>query len=170
MYDPRRGKYGFRFSDRITSANRKALLGVDLPVHEEAFYWTPNMPELVVKQCHVVRRALESKNYEPLASVDSLDISTQGRRLTFVRSSRGDLVTLPTINTILYKGWDTSTFSLGKAGGGNFLSKRDRWVLSKLNEDAVIKWRKALEVGFDRFKRLGLHTKSTLMSTQPYYL
>ncbi len=167
------GQYAFRFSDDFTKRNRKGSLNKDLAVTDEFFYWSGDLPELLIKQCHVIKNKLETL---PNNFVDPHTIDVhKGTQVTSVYSKQHQRVSIQTINTWLY-GWDNTTFSVGKPDGNFAISQLDLWVKKYLNEDVVKKWEKARDFGKTIYQRYwettvkNSLTRNALLSTKPYFL
>ena len=92
--------------------------------YDELFYWTPDLPEIVVKQAHTVQRFVETCNmhefYEHKKSPYGYNKNIK------------QWVTHDAVKQIIYPRWDTSTFCNGKSptGASNYLvySPRDAWL------------------------------------------
>lgn len=87
--------------------------------YDELFYWTPDLPEITVKQSHIVKRFL-----------------TTCHDLSFYQDSATPFGYNPTINKyldsktfkkLIYPNWNINTFSSGKTPNKIF-SVRDQWL------------------------------------------
>lgn len=173
---PKEKRYGFTFNDHVLASNRQTFYYPDLPFTYEEFYWTVDMPELVIKQVNMVKDRLSAL---PKDYVDPFKINKKSNRASFTMNHNGSLVSLPIISQWLYD-WDPHTFSVGKSGN-QFLNDKDAWVRTKLEEEPVRKWRKVLGLGYSYFGRLKHHNLErhnwkllsknwTLVLSRPYFL
>jgi hypothetical protein len=105
------------------------------PSHnDEAFYWTPDMPELACKQAHVVKRYVANFSH---TSVDNLNVFTQDRakQLTdkkilsfpFVSNNTKYHMTTQGLHSLIYPYWDHNTVVTPKPPSPFFGSK-DVWL------------------------------------------
>ena len=86
--------------------------------YDELFYWTPDMPELVVKQAHTLLRFVETCDIPHF-------YQTKSNRYGYNKRLRKYL-TSEAAKTVLYPTWDPNTYCNGKASSMVF-SERDRW-------------------------------------------
>jgi hypothetical protein len=86
--------------------------------YDELFYWTPDMPELIVKQAHTLLKFVETCDMQEFYQ-DKPNRYGYNRRLN-------KYVTSAAAKIILYPKWDPTTFVNGKPS--NFIySERDAW-------------------------------------------
>ena len=92
--------------------------------YDELFYWTPDLPEIVVKQAHTVQRFVETCN---MPYFYSANCSPYGYNKNIKM-----WITHDAIKEIIYPRWDPTTFTNGKSptGAVNYLvySPRDEWL------------------------------------------
>jgi hypothetical protein len=86
--------------------------------YDELFYWTPDMPELVVKQAHTLLRFVETCDIPHF-------YQTKSNRYGY-NKRLGKYLTSEAAKTVLYPTWDPNTYCNGKASSMVF-SERDRW-------------------------------------------
>lgn len=112
-------RYCMRFIDML-DISVKSIAGTN-PYVDECFYWTPDMPEIVIKQAHVIKRYLEHSTPDtPFMSYEKSDLAFReynGRKLWL--SNHG-------MHRLIYPGWDINTFSAGKSPSIIY-SARDDW-------------------------------------------
>jgi hypothetical protein len=173
-------KYCFMFNDLLITRLRKQMLG-RFPVHDEFFYWTKTLPELVIKQCHVIKVFLDNLAPSYIDSLISSSDIENNQRKTFIRSKNDNLVSLRNINKVLY-GWNPNTFSLGKPLGiknNPLLNELDAWAVKRMNEDAILNWKKIRDFAWQRLNCLTTRhvekqnsrlNTTNLMLTQPYFI
>lgn len=114
------GKFIFRFLDTFWQ-NVSAISGKH-PYTEEFFYWTPDLPEIAIKQGHVI------KNYLSLPNVKNLPFVTTEKSDLAWREIEGKKYWLSVhgVHTLVYPKWDITTFSVGKSPS-SVISPRDSW-------------------------------------------
>jgi len=86
--------------------------------YDELFYWTPDMPKLVVKQAHTLLRFVETCDIPHFYQTKSNRYGYNKRLNKYLTSE--------TAKTVLYPTWDPNTYCNGKASSMVF-SERDRW-------------------------------------------
>ena len=126
------GKFIFNFMDFHSQGSVDSIAG-KASYTDEFFYWTPDMPEISIKQAHMIKNYLNSR----------ADVTT----LPFVSTHKSGLVykvvdgvkywlSVDGVNTIIYPNWDINTFSVGKPPS-IILSPRDYWVLELEDSNPV---------------------------------
>jgi len=113
----------------------------DLTHIDEAFYWTPDMPELACKQAHVVKKYIA--NFSP-AQLDNLNVVDQAhapnlreRKMLSVPITCGNTVynlTIRGLNNLIYPYWDHNTVVTPKPPSPFFGSK-DMWLRADSAQD-----------------------------------
>jgi len=109
----------------------------------EYFYWTPDMPELVIKQCHII------KNYMKKYIIDYKNICSKNKE-TFQRKKYNDIIQPLIYNKYVKQevGKKRPYFSVPQNNGVNFLqAPKQQWFLSKefKNKHYVKIWRSGLD-------------------------
>jgi hypothetical protein len=119
------GKHFFVFSDNIDNTvgpyvQKKYHQGW----YDELFYWTPDMPQLAIKQAHVLKNYVEScideSQFEPKSDTK---FQTGGYSKRFDGYLKDAYV-----KTAIYPKWSNDIFCNGKAGSMTY-SQRDRWFI-----------------------------------------
>jgi hypothetical protein len=133
------GRYCHRFLD---IPSQFIIIGSDVPV--ESFFWSADLPELLIKQCHVVKRYLEhatptsnfiSKNNTGFACKDY-----NGSTLWLTNHGVHDLI---------YPTWDVDTFTVGKDPYTVF-GKRDEWFWREKNFIPYQNWHKRMSYAWSK--------------------
>jgi hypothetical protein len=150
------GKYTFKFIDFIDCAATVSSMAGQQPWTDELFYWTPDMPEIMIKQGHIIKRYLEGDvNNLPFVSTVKSDLAyreVNGKK--YWLSNHG-------MHRLIYPSWNIDTFSVGKAPSVIF-SKRDEWFFNLQQEHEV---RKNWALGIDKlWKTLPDYWKNDLTS------
>ena len=140
------GKFIFNFIDLIdVSGSVKSMAGKQ-PYVDELFYWTPDKPEIVIKQAHLIKNYLKAidptkLNFVSLEKSDLAYVEYQGQRWWL--SNHG-------VHQLIYPGWDINTFSVGKTPSLLF-PPRDNWFF-KMQES--IQAKKNWEIGIKKMWQL----------------
>lgn len=127
------GRYCYRFID---IPSQMMIIGSDLPV--EAFFWSPELPELLIKQCHVIKQYMEH------ATPTSKFISTTKTGLAC--KTHGDQTLWLTnhgVHDLIYHTWDVNMFTVGKDPYAVF-GKRDEWFWKDKNFVPYQNWHKRI--------------------------
>jgi hypothetical protein len=92
--------------------------------YDELFYWTPDMPELLVKQSHVIKQFVETVH-------DAKFYDVSGRKDThgaaYNKIIKGYL-TPHALKQVIYPKWDPATYVAGKSSS-RVWSVRDEWFV-----------------------------------------
>jgi len=119
------GKFCFRFIDCLDNGPTVRSMSGANDYADELFYWTPDLPQIVIKQSHIIKNYLnQHATTSPFVSTAKSDLAfkiVDGRRLWL--SNHG-------VHSLIYPGWDISTFSVGKSPSPIF-SLRDDWFWSQ---------------------------------------
>ena len=111
--------------------------------HDELFYWTPDAPEIVSKQAHIIKkfcRYVTKENVEQHFKngdlTEVLQNSNPGRqRGSLAIGDQHYTVTNEGIHKLIYPWWDPTTFSNGKNPSGIFSHRDLWWFLDSTLED-----------------------------------
>jgi hypothetical protein len=98
--------------------------------YDELFYWTPDMPEIVVKQAHTLLNFIEKCDMPQFYQTKSTQWGYNKRLKKYI--------TPDAVKIILYPKWDPTTYSNGKGVHGMIYSARDVWFWTG-NADGVDK-------------------------------
>jgi hypothetical protein len=120
-------KYSVRFMDLIDNGPTVKSIAGQQPYTDELFFWTPDLPKIIIKQAHLIKRYLETHLDH------SLWISNQRSDLAY-REVNGKKYWLSHhgMHQIIYPNWNIDTFSAGKPGS-IFFSPRDTWFIELNN-------------------------------------
>ena len=121
-------KFAFRFIDIIDECATVKSMAGNQPYTDEFFYWTPDKPELLIKQAHLIKNYLNQPNLEslPFVSLTKSDLAYKeinGKK--YWLNNHG-------VHSIIYPNWDISTYSSGKIASVIF-SDRDHWFFNSNN-------------------------------------
>ena len=134
------GQYYFQFFDKF-DGNISVYTQRKIPEgwYDELFYWTPDMPELIVKQAHTVANFVKTCDLQEFYSpkYSQFGFNTKINQYLTVESTA----------RIIYPKWDPNTFSLGKSQS-IVLSDRDQWYWHG-NTDGVKDMRSKLRSFFN---------------------
>jgi hypothetical protein len=113
------GKYCLYFVDVITNSfrgswNRNQYTNID----NVYFFWTPDLPEIVVKQAHMIMTWFEQHPMlKPILAWPNLDYSKRNAYEIITRS-------------VIYPEWDLNTFQCVKTSGSVY-SEWDNWFFEQ---------------------------------------
>lgn len=98
--------------------------------HDEYFYWSPNMPELAIKQSHVVTNWLRAKN--------QIDLIKHVNNI----ASFHDELYYREVNRSVYPDWDQNIWQIKKPTGAIY-NEVSKWFFDG-NFEARAKWQSSL--------------------------
>lgn len=101
---------------------------------DEAFYWSPDLPELTCKQAHILKRYVEKCT---IADVDNYNIrvstkENEGYGVRFMLNNQRYHMTNHGVHRLIYPGWDTTTIVCEKPSSP-VLSSKDAWWFKDTN-------------------------------------
>jgi hypothetical protein len=135
------GRWAFRFIDLVDSGPKVSNMAGLLPYYDELFYWTPDMPRLLVKQAHLIRRYMDQPGWQRL-----MFITEKSNGLVMKKSGDKKLwLSNDGVHQLIYPNWNINTFSAGKSASTIF-SSRDQWFFQK--EETLLarrNWRVGIE-------------------------
>lgn len=116
------GKWYFQFMDIFSDSinpwtQRNAI---NLGLYDELFYWTPDLPEMIVKQAHAIKQFCTTNN-------NRQHYTTEKTRFGYNRALNMFL-TPHAVKNIIYPTWDPATFCDGKTLSSVW-SLRDQWFI-----------------------------------------
>ena len=117
-------KFSFKFLDMVDLGPKvKSMAGLE-PYTDELFFWTPDKPEIAIKQGHMI------KNYLNANLTTSPFISKKSSQLAY-KTVNGVKYWLNNhgVHTVVYPQWDITTFDAGKPPSTVF-SPRDNWFFN----------------------------------------
>lgn len=149
VYDEAKDKYYTRFIDCIDSNGvgpRTQQLNREWE-YDEMFYWSPDCPELVAKQSHLVKNymrnlpAIDLNSRWLTTEAGDMRISWDGTRRRVNSKHAHSLVnnvpyylTVDGLHRLIYTHWNHDTFSLGKTVSFMF-GPRDAWWFRATGSD-----------------------------------
>lgn len=140
------GVWTFRFIDLIDNGPTVKSISGQNPYADELFYWSPDLPKIVIKQCHLIKNYLSTDQVKdlPFVSLEKSDLAY--RTINGVRywlSNHG-------VHRLIYPNWDIHTFSNGKPSSIIF-SDRDFWFYNIENQNHL---KKNWAVGLDKLWKM----------------
>jgi hypothetical protein len=130
--------------------------------HIEPFFWTPDMPEIVVEQAHMILDYIKvNKKFADLIEVENIRKGLYKDEFEFLAKS------------LVYPDWNNNTFQVKKAFG--LLNEYDSFLLNSAELIPVIdKWKSILYNNLRNLRKTDLHTlneKTTTLKafTSPMY-
>jgi hypothetical protein len=114
------GVFYFAFLDHFLSlgTGQKYLIDGKQWFVEELFYWTPDMPKLIIKQAHVMMNYFK-KHPERRYLIDRADLGDWKHRQTYFELAK----------SLMYPYWNGSTFQAGKPDYVTFM-ELDNWFIN----------------------------------------
>jgi hypothetical protein len=139
-------RWTFKFIDLIDNGPTVKSISGQNPYTDELFYWSPDLPKIVIKQCHLI------KNYLSNDLVTTLPFVSQEKSDLAYRTINGVKHWLNNhgIHSLIYPNWDINTFSNGKPNSIIF-SDRDIWFYNIENENHI---KKNWAVGLDKLWKI----------------
>lgn len=107
--------------------------------YDELFYWTPDLPELPIKQAHIVKNFLRSNNEEKYyynkIGTGLSDPSIHGYNPVIQK-----FLSTETVKMLLYPYWTTEIYNAGKCRFGPIFPERANFFLKgNTNENKIYK-------------------------------
>ena len=135
------GKYSIRFIDLLDNGPTVKSFAGQLPYADELFYWTPDMPEIIIKQGHLLKNYLDSNlTSSPFVSTHKSDLAyKEVNGVKYWINNHG-------VHSVIYPRWNIDTFSPGKPASIIF-SPRDTWFFELNQEDNA---KRVWKVGLDK--------------------
>lgn len=123
------GHWYFAFLDSILSiqSSYKPVFDRHTHVNIENFYWSPDLPQLLIKQAHLVKNFFEANH-------DLVRLATFKNRTMKDRSLYQDIV-----REVIYPYWRKEIFQNKKASN-SFFKEFDAWFFTHASEAAQKKW------------------------------
>lgn len=134
------GKFSFYFIDTVDCAASPAMQIENNPGHyDELFYWSPDLPEIVIKQAHVIKRALKQ------LSPDSDWASRTPDGTAYIMENKRPLyLKVNGVHREIYPKWKKVGFQLKAMS--LLLTPRDEWFYKLPDMDpAKAAWKRGLE-------------------------
>jgi hypothetical protein len=119
------GRYVFNFVDSIDNTCTVKSMAGQQPYTDELFFWSPDLPEICIKQAHMVKTYLSQPNIETAAFITPEKTSVA----CTVKNGKTHWLTVHGVHRIVYPNWDITTFSVGKANDV-MLTPRDEWLFN----------------------------------------
>jgi hypothetical protein len=99
--------------------------------NDEYFYWSPNLPELVIKQAHMIYRFLESQNrLQELTHINHRDVF-----------HAADYYQM--IHPIIYPDWDTTTWQIKKSTS-SVTDEFGKWFFDLAPDESKNQWKNGI--------------------------
>jgi len=130
-------RWSFYFNDWSSWFGQKHYFR-DLATYDEFFYWTPELPELSVKQAHVATKYLDYLDQQNI----HYDYRNNQMANVVVRKS-GSHTNWEFINHIIYPFWKAGTFSMGKTFESYIVNARDN-SLARISDEVIDDYRKGV--------------------------
>ena len=179
------GNWCFKYTDSVSDFsvrpynNKERLGGVLSNFYDEPFFVTPDLPELTIKQCHLLVKMLKTittPNDPRLSPVE--DIANTG---PFIEHpiGRGTIsgrwLKKKELERIVYPDEDVDLFGDDKVRGSVMFTARDRWFFQSTFENRnklIRKYKKMLreEAGYFKYNIEGVALNSISLYGKPYII
>jgi hypothetical protein len=137
-------RWSFRFIDLIDNGPTVDTFAGRDSYDTELFYWSPDLPKIVIKQAHLIKNYLSKPTVENLPFVSTIrsDLAyTVVNGEKYWLSNHG-------VHSLIYPEWNTATFQLPKTPSIIF-SPKDNWFFDLSNNTtAKHVWRSGVEKVF----------------------
>ena len=140
------GKFSFKFLDFVDCAATVKSIAGQQPYADELFYWTADLPEILIKQGHVIKNYLTRHDMQNLPFISKKKSDLAYREVNGVKhwlSNHG-------VHSLIYPGWDIQTFTNGKASSPIF-TERDDWFFDLSGQHDI---KQTWQTGLDELWRL----------------
>jgi len=143
-------RWCFCFNDWSSSFGQKHFFR-DFPTYDEFFYWTPEMPQLTVKQAHVA-----SRYFDYLDSIGAETKFRDNQLANVVVRKSGTVTNWDYANHAVYPFWKTGTFSTGKTFESFIANGRDD-TLVRAGDELMRPYRRSVVKTLALAKQTGRH-------------
>jgi hypothetical protein len=135
------GKFLVRFLDFIDAGPTVKSIAGEQPYTDELFYWSPDMPTIIIKQAQLIKTYLSQPNFKNLPFVSTTKSDLAFREVDGIKywlSNHG-------MHKIIYPNWNIETFSSGKPGS-IIATPRDTWFFGlEKSSTSRYHWQAGLE-------------------------
>ena len=136
------GKFCLRFQDTIGFVPDVTSIAGQQPYTDELFFWTPDNPEIVIKQAHLVKRYLSAPNVKnlPYVSEGNTDLA-----YTVVDGKKYGLSTHG-LHALIYPEWDLGVTTTAAKPRSIIFADRDEWFFKlESTNPHLLNWHFGLE-------------------------
>jgi hypothetical protein len=130
-------RWGFQFTDWSSHFGHKHYFR-DYPIYDEFFYWSPDLPELSIKQAHVA-----SKYFDYLDSIKAETKYRDNEMANVTVRKSGVKTNWEYANHIIYPFWKQGTYSTGKTFESYISNGRDD-TLTRSNDELLRTYKHAV--------------------------
>lgn len=132
------GQWFLYFSDQQANHSNPEI-GDYTNITNEYFYWTPDLPELVIKQAHVV------KNWFSLPHNAYLTHLVEWPNYRFATRTAYEQI----VKSLIYPDYDSATFQVGKPTV-NFENEMDHWFFTNFKDTQLYDiWKAGVQYALD---------------------
>jgi hypothetical protein len=145
-------RFSVRFLDVIDSGPNVKSISGQMPYTDELFYWTPDLPKIVIKQAHLIKNYLNNNiSTSQFISETSSDLAYK------THNNKKMWLSMDGVHNIIYPDWNISTFTVGKPPS-IIASPRDAWFFNLEDTNTS---KKIWQMGIKRlFKQIPDHWKN----------
>ena len=132
-------RYFMRFIDILDSGPTVKSFAGELPYSDELFYWTPDLPQIVIKQGHMVKNYLE-QNYSNSPFVSTVKTDLAYKKVNGVRH----WLTKDGLHAIIYPNYQLALTAAKPAN--TIVTERDIWFYSMEQSNYALKtWKMGVD-------------------------
>lgn len=131
------GKFCLRFQDTIGFVPDVISMAGQRPYTDELFFWTPDKPEIVIKQAHLVKRYLSAPNIVGLPGV------VEGKADLAYKVINGKKYGLSNdgLHALIYPEWDPGMGITAAKPRSIIFADRDQWFFNlESTSDYLLNW------------------------------
>lgn len=104
-------------------------------ITQELFYWTPDLPELVIKQCHIIKNWFDTPGHETFKHLVKYPVYNPNRRTEYEGI----------VKSIIYPDYDRLTWQTVKPTN-SFYNEMDHWFYTNFQDTMQYKtWQAGLQ-------------------------
>ena len=116
------GKFAFRFIDLVDDVASVYSMSGQQPYTDEFFFWTPDLPKLLIKQAHIIKNYLSNTNVQQLPFVSNRKTGLSYRTI----GDQQYWLSIPGTSHLVYPNWVEGPVVCHKPST-IVLSVRDGW-------------------------------------------
>lgn len=143
-------RWAFNFCDWSSYFGHKHYFR-DFATYDEFFYWSPELPQLMIKQAHVA-----AKYMDYLDSIGAIHPYRNDQMVNLVTRKSGQRTNWEYANHIIYPFWRQGTFSTGKTFESYISNGRDN-SLTCSRDEILIPYKKSVVKTLMLAKQTGHH-------------
>lgn len=158
------GKYFTRFTDNVDSSVGPYIQrNYNKGWYDELFYWTPDLPEIVQKQVHILKSFIRTNN-DPKYYYDNVKGTFNDPPIHGYNPVLNKFLHVDTVKLLLYPNWSLSIYNAGKSVSGPMFPEKAKFFLEGNNIET-----KVYKAIMNSYMKKAKYSKGRLYSPK-YYL